>query len=163
MEGPAVIADPVVIWDLVDTVAPLMHWYIASSTKEDQVFVLVVAVVADGALSVFLDDEAPLVCAERVVALDVETVRTFTVGVVGPLGELLKNALVILIVLLLLPLLHVAQEFFFLLRRVAHIQQHFVLVLHVPLVVLLYIRHEVRVHKAQEVQAVVAELCRIVW
>ena len=68
---------------------------IASSAKDNQVFVLVVAVVADGALGVFLDDKATLVGTERVVALDVETVRPIAVWVVAPLFKLLQDALVI--------------------------------------------------------------------
>ena len=88
VEGPAIVADPVVVGDFVDAVAALVHRNVASPAEDDQVFVLVVTVVADGALSVFLDDKAALVGAQRVVALDVEAVRA-TVRVICSLCELL--------------------------------------------------------------------------
>jgi len=46
-----------------------VHGDVASSAKYNQVLVLVVPIVADGALGVLLHDEAPLVRAERVVTL----------------------------------------------------------------------------------------------
>ena len=51
---------------------------------------------------------------ERVVALDVEAVRS-TVWVVSALYQLLKYANIVLIVLLRLPFLNVTQKFFLLL------------------------------------------------
>jgi len=71
VKGTAVVADPVVVRNLVDAIAFLVHWYIASSAEDNLVLVLVVAVVADGALRVLLNDKAALVGAEGVVALDV--------------------------------------------------------------------------------------------
>ena len=88
-----------------------MNRNIASSTKHNQVLVLVVAVVADGALRVLLDDEAALMSAQRVVALNVESVGA--VWIIASFCQLLQNTLVILIIFLLLPLFNVAQEFFF--------------------------------------------------
>lgn len=38
-----------------------MHGYVAHAAKDNQVFVLIVAVVADGALCILLDDQASLV------------------------------------------------------------------------------------------------------
>ena len=64
-----------------------MHWYIASTAEDNQVFVLVVAVVADRALCILLHDESPLVRTERVVSLDVEAVQA--VSVTGTLLQLL--------------------------------------------------------------------------
>ena len=64
VEGPAIVADPVVIGDFVDAVAALVNRNVACPAEDDQVFVLVVTVIADGALSVFLDDEAALVGAQ---------------------------------------------------------------------------------------------------
>ena len=88
-----------------------MNRNIASSTKHNQVLVLVVAIVADGALRVLLDDKAALMCAQRVVALNVESVGA--VWIIASFCQLLQNTLVILIIFLLLPLFNVAQEFFF--------------------------------------------------
>ena len=94
VESPAIVADPVVIGDFVDAVATLVHRNIACPAEDDQVLVLVVTVVANGALSVFLHDKATLVGAQRVVALDVEAIRA-TVRVICPLCELLQDPLVI--------------------------------------------------------------------
>ena len=84
VKGPAIVTDPVVVRYFVDAVAALVHWNVASPAEDNQVFVLVVTVVADGTLSVLLDDKASLVGAQRVVALDVEAVRA-TVRVIRPL------------------------------------------------------------------------------
>lgn len=85
VERPAIVANPVVVGNFVDTIAPLVHWNIASSTKDDQVLILVVAVVADGTLGVFLDDKASLMGTKRVVSLDIEAVDPVTIGVVATL------------------------------------------------------------------------------
>lgn len=113
VEGPAVVADPVVVWDFIYTVTPLVNWDVASSTKDNQIFVLVVSVVADRALGVLLDHETSLVRAQRVVPLNVEPVWAIAVWVVSSLCKLLQNAFVVQIVFLLLPLFNVAQKFFF--------------------------------------------------
>ena len=55
---------------------------IASSTEDDQIFVLIVAIVADGALSVLLHDQAALMGAQRVVPLDVKPVRPVVIWIV---------------------------------------------------------------------------------
>ena len=85
VERPAIVANPVVVGNFVDTIAPLVHWNIASSTKDDKVLILVVAVVADGTLGIFLDDKASLMGTERVVSLDIEAVDPVTIGVVATL------------------------------------------------------------------------------
>lgn len=94
VERVAVVAQPVLFRNFVYTVASLMDRDIASSAEDNQVFVLVVAVVADGALGVFLDDKATLVGTEGVVALDVEAVWP-SIRVISPLFELLQDPLVI--------------------------------------------------------------------
>ena len=62
-----------------------MHGDIASSTEDDQVLVLVIAIVADGALGVLLDYQSTLVGAQRVVALNVQSVRAIAIGVISTL------------------------------------------------------------------------------
>ena len=88
-----------------------MNRNIASSTKHNQVLVFVIAVITDGALGVLLDDKAALMRAQRVVALNIESVGA--VWIIASFCQLLQNTLVILIIFLLLPLFNVAQEFFF--------------------------------------------------
>lgn len=56
IERPAVVADPVVVWNFVDAIAFLVYRYVAIAAKNDKIFVLVVSVVADGTLGVLLDD-----------------------------------------------------------------------------------------------------------
>ena len=55
-----------------------------------------------------------------------------------------------------------AQEFLFLLRRIAHVQEHLVLVPQVPLQVLLDVGDEVGVDVAEEVEAVLVQLGGVV-
>lgn len=71
IEHLAIVADPVVVWDLVDSVAPLVHWNVASSTEDYEVLIFVIAIVANGTLGVLLHDQASLVGTQRVVPLDV--------------------------------------------------------------------------------------------
>ena len=101
--------------------------------------------------------------AQRIVSLDVQAVGSLAVGIVGALCKLLQYALVIQIVFLLLPLLYVAQKLLLLLRWVAYIEQHFVLVLQVPLKVFPDVSHKVRVYEAQEVEAILCQLRGVVW
>ena len=61
VESPAIVADPIVVRNLIDAVAPLMNRDVASSTKDNQVFILIIPIVADGTLSIFLHNEASLV------------------------------------------------------------------------------------------------------
>lgn len=77
-----------------------MHRNIAISAENYKVLVLVIAVVTDGALGVFLDNEPTLVCAERSQSIVKDHVRFL---VLVAFLQLLKNVCVIDIVLLLLP------------------------------------------------------------
>ena len=122
VKGPTVVANPIIVRNFVDTIASLVHRDVASSTKDNEIFILVISVVTDSTLSVLLDNQATLVRTERIVSLDVEAVGSLAVRVVGTLRQLLQNALVIQIIFLLLPLLDVAQEFFFLFRWIAYIK-----------------------------------------
>lgn len=54
-ETRAVVADPVGVGNLINTVTLLVNWDVARTAEDDQVFVLVIAVVADGTLGVFLN------------------------------------------------------------------------------------------------------------
>ena len=71
VKSSAVVANPVIVWYFINTITSLMYRNVTSSTKDNQVFVLVIAIVADGTLGVFLDDKATPVRTERVVALNV--------------------------------------------------------------------------------------------
>ena len=64
VECPAIVAEPFIVGDLVDAIASLMYGYIASSTKDNEVLILVVSIVADCALSVLLHNQASLVRAQ---------------------------------------------------------------------------------------------------
>jgi len=61
IESPAIVADPVIVRYFVDAIASLMDRNVASSTKDDEILILIVTVVADGALGIFLYDKASLV------------------------------------------------------------------------------------------------------
>jgi len=61
VKRPAIIADPVVVRNLVYAVAPLVNWDIASTAEDDQVLILIVPVVADGALGILLHHQSSLV------------------------------------------------------------------------------------------------------
>ena len=61
IEGPAVVANPVIVGDFIYAVAALVHRDVASSTEDNEVLVFIVAIVADGALGVLLHNEAALV------------------------------------------------------------------------------------------------------
>lgn len=89
VEGPAIVADPVIVGNLVDAITSLVHWNITSSTEDNLVLVFVVAIVADSALGILLHDKPALVGTEGVVALDIETVGALRIGVVATLCELL--------------------------------------------------------------------------
>ena len=93
IESPTVVANPIVIWDFVDAVAFLVYGYVAIAAKYDQIFVLVVSIVADGTLGVLLDNEATLVRAQRVVPVDVHAMRGHLV--ITARRKLLKNSLVV--------------------------------------------------------------------
>ena len=64
VESPAIVADPIVVRNLIYTVAPLMNRNVASSTKDNQVFILIIPIVADGTLSIFLHNKASLMRAQ---------------------------------------------------------------------------------------------------
>ena len=82
VKGPAIVAKPFILGNLVNAIASLVDGDIASSTEDDQIFVLIVAIVADGALSVLLHDQAALMGAQRVVPLDVKPVRPVVIWIV---------------------------------------------------------------------------------
>jgi hypothetical protein len=62
VKRPAIITDPVVVWNLVNAVAPLVNWDIASTAEDNKVLILIVPVVADGTLGILLHYEPSLVC-----------------------------------------------------------------------------------------------------
>ena len=64
VESPAIVANPIVVRNLIDAVAPLMNRDVASSTKDNQVLILIIPIIADGTLCVFLHNEASLVRAQ---------------------------------------------------------------------------------------------------
>ena len=55
VESPTVVANPIVVWNFINSIASLVHRNVASSTKYNQILVFVVAVVADGTLGVLLN------------------------------------------------------------------------------------------------------------
>lgn len=67
-EARTIVTDPVSVWNFVDTVTFLVHWDITATAEHNQIFVFVIAVVADGALGVLLHSEASLVSRELLVA-----------------------------------------------------------------------------------------------
>jgi hypothetical protein len=60
-QAAAVVADPIILWHHINSIAPLVHWDIAHTTEHDQIFVLIVTIIADCALCIFLHNEASLV------------------------------------------------------------------------------------------------------
>ena len=72
IESPAIVADPVVVGNFINTITPLMYRDIASSTKDNQVLIFIVAIIANCTLGVLLDHKSTLVSTERVVALKVK-------------------------------------------------------------------------------------------
>jgi hypothetical protein len=85
VKRPTIVADPVVIRNLVYAVAPLVNRDIAGTTEDDKVLVLVVSVVANGTLGVFLHYESSLMRTKRVVSLNIEAVGAIAIRVVSPL------------------------------------------------------------------------------
>lgn len=71
VKSSAVVANPVIVWYFINTITSLMNRNVTSSAKDNQVFILVITIVADGTLGVFLDDKATLVGTQRVVTLNV--------------------------------------------------------------------------------------------
>jgi hypothetical protein len=63
-----VIADPVILRHNIDAVTLLVHRYVAHATKDNQVLVFVVSIVADSALGILLYDETSLVRAQLLVS-----------------------------------------------------------------------------------------------
>jgi len=111
VEGKAVVANPIDFRNFINTIAFLMNRNVAIATEHDEVFVLVIAVVADGTLGVFLHNEAPLVSAKRG-----ESVVKDSIGflILVACLQLLQNLGVVDIVLFLLPELNVTKKLFFL-------------------------------------------------
>ena len=62
VEGPAIIANPVVDRDLVYAIASLVDRDVAISAEYYQILVFVIAIVADSTLGILLDYEASFVC-----------------------------------------------------------------------------------------------------
>lgn len=60
----AVVAYPVGVRNFVNSITLLMDRNIATATKHYQVFVFIVTIVANCALSIFLHNQATLVCRE---------------------------------------------------------------------------------------------------
>lgn len=85
VESPAIIADPVVVRNLVYAVTPLVNRDIASTAKDNKILVLVVSIVANGALGVFLDNQPSLMCTQRVVSLYIKAIGSVAIRVVSPL------------------------------------------------------------------------------
>lgn len=110
-----------------------MHRNVAHSTEYDKVFILVVSVVANRALSVFLYNKTTLVSAQL---LWFYTVISFYFQ-----RLLLKNHLVCDIIFFLLPQFQLSQEFFFSSWGVIYVQQNLRNILDVPVVVVAYIVH----------------------
>lgn len=86
VESPAIVADPIIVGNFIDSIAPLVNWNVASSTEDDEIFVLIITVVTDGALGVFLHYKAALVCTQRVVSLNIEAVGPCTIRIISPLS-----------------------------------------------------------------------------
>ena len=63
LEQLAIVADPVLIWHLIDPIALLMNRNVAYLAENDLVLILVVSVVADGT-QLILDDKPPLSSGE---------------------------------------------------------------------------------------------------
>ena len=57
-EHLAVVTNPVAFGQLLNAIARLMHWYIAVPAEHNHVFILIVSVVAYGALGVVLGHDS---------------------------------------------------------------------------------------------------------
>ena len=101
LEELAVVANPILLWKLIDAVALLMDRNIADVTENDEVLVLIVTVVADGALGVVLHHQAPLGSAEGVVAVEIQSFRGSNFFVAGL--QLLQYSSVPRVIFVLLP------------------------------------------------------------
>jgi hypothetical protein len=69
VKSPTIVTDPIIVRYFINTITSLMHWNVASSTKDNQILVLVISIVTDSALGVLLNDKTSLVGTERVVSL----------------------------------------------------------------------------------------------
>jgi hypothetical protein len=76
--------------------------------------------------------------------------------------KLFEYLRVVNIVLLLLPQLYVAQELFFLPRRVEDVHQNFVLVQHIPSQVIVDVFNEIRVNEREEFVTILVDLICLV-
>ena len=101
IESPTVVTDPIIIWDFIDAIAFLVYRYVAHTTKNNEIFVLVVSIVADSALSVLLNNEATFMRAQRIVPVDIHAVCSQLIIVTH--CKFLQNSFVIKIIFLLLP------------------------------------------------------------
>jgi hypothetical protein len=110
-----------------------MHRNVAHPTEYNKVFILVISVVANRALSVFLYNKTTLVSAQL---LWFYTVISFYFQ-----RLLLKNHLVCDIIFFLLPQFELSQEFFFSSWGVINVQQNLRNILDVPVIVVAYIVH----------------------
>ena len=61
-QAAAVVTNPIILWHDINSIASLMHRDIAHTTEHDKIFVLIVTIIADCALSIFLHYKASLVC-----------------------------------------------------------------------------------------------------
>lgn len=59
-----VVANPIILWHFINPIAFLVNRDIAHTAKNNQIFVFVVAIVADGALCILLNNKSSLVSAQ---------------------------------------------------------------------------------------------------
>lgn len=118
-KAAAVVADPVLLWNFVDSIALLVDGDVAATAEDYEVFVFVVAIVANCTLSVVLHGETTLVSRQ----LRVARVLCQVSLVFATVLQLLQNELVIHVVLLLLPEFNMAEEFFFSAGRIVYVQE----------------------------------------
>jgi hypothetical protein len=58
-----VIADPILLRQLLNTIAALVNWDVAVPTEHDHVLVLIVTAIADHTLCIVLNSHGPSVCS----------------------------------------------------------------------------------------------------
>lgn len=59
-----IVTNPIILRYFIDSVALLVNRYIAHTTKHYQVFIFVVSIIANGALSVFLNNKTAFMGAQ---------------------------------------------------------------------------------------------------
>lgn len=111
-----IVTYPVIFGNNIYAIAFLVHGDIAHATKNDKVFVLIVTIVADCALSIFLNDEASLVGAQLLIARVLSQIQVLL------LLQLHQNYFVVHVIFVLLPKLELSKEFFFSARGIVYVE-----------------------------------------